>query len=107
MGVAVRIASPSVSVQKLFPLPVYTSGFVVDISVSDVARCRTMSAVSYSDRAWSKMRCSRWDLFVIYFRSRDISTFGLMAAILLSGCRSMSGNVDSAISTSDMVENAG
>ncbi len=30
MGVAVRIASPSVSVQKLFPLPVFTSGFVTD-----------------------------------------------------------------------------
>jgi len=28
---AVEIASPSVSVQKLFPLPVYTSGFVTSI----------------------------------------------------------------------------
>ncbi len=55
VGVAVGIASPSVSVQKLFPLPVSTSGFMVDISVSVVGRCRTMSAVSYSDRAWSKM----------------------------------------------------
>jgi len=31
--VAVEIASPSVSVQKLFPLPVSTSGFVADICV--------------------------------------------------------------------------
>ncbi len=31
VGVAVGIASPSVSVQKLFPLPVSTSGFVTDI----------------------------------------------------------------------------
>ena len=30
-GLAVGIASPSVSVQKLFPLPVSTSGFVADI----------------------------------------------------------------------------
>ena len=31
MGVAVGIALKSVSVQKLFPLPVSTSGFVDDI----------------------------------------------------------------------------
>ncbi len=31
VGVAVKIASPSVSVQKLFPLPVSTSGFEADI----------------------------------------------------------------------------
>ncbi len=31
VGVAVGIASPSVSVQKLFPIPVSTSGFVADI----------------------------------------------------------------------------
>jgi hypothetical protein len=55
VGVAVGIASPSISVQTLFPLPVSTSGFVADILVSDVGRCRTMSAVSYSGRAWSKM----------------------------------------------------
>ncbi len=36
VGVAVGIASPSVSVQKLFPLPVSSSGFVADICVSDV-----------------------------------------------------------------------
>ena len=31
VGLAVGIASPSVSVQKLFPLPVSTSGVVADI----------------------------------------------------------------------------
>ncbi len=36
VGLAVEIASPSVSVQKLFPLPVSTSGFVADIRVSVV-----------------------------------------------------------------------
>ncbi len=36
VGVAVGIASLDVSVQKLFPLPVLTSGFVADICVSDV-----------------------------------------------------------------------
>jgi hypothetical protein len=55
MGVAVGIALKSVSVQKLFPLPVSTSGFVADSSVADVCRCRTMSAMSYSGRADSKM----------------------------------------------------
>ena len=40
VGVAVGIASKSVSVQKLFPLPVSTSGFVADILVSDADQCR-------------------------------------------------------------------
>ena len=31
MGVGIEIASISVSIQKLFPLPVSTSGFVADI----------------------------------------------------------------------------
>ena len=55
VGVAVGIASKSVSVQKLFPLPVSTSGFVADICVSHVGRCRAMSAASYSGRASPKM----------------------------------------------------
>ena len=55
MGVAVGIVSKSVPVQKLFSLPVSTSGFVADILVSDVGQCRTMSAVSYSCQAWSKI----------------------------------------------------
>ncbi len=38
VGLAVGIASPSVSVQKLLPLPVSTSVFVADISVSDVGQ---------------------------------------------------------------------
>ncbi len=50
VGVAVAIASPSVSVQKLFPLPVPWP----TLWVPDVALCRTMSAVSYSTRALSK-----------------------------------------------------
>ncbi len=36
VGVAVEIALPSVCVQKLFSLPVSTSGFVADTCVSDV-----------------------------------------------------------------------
>ena len=55
VGVAVGIVSLTLSVPKFFALPVSTSGFVADISVSDVGRCRTMSALSYSGRAWSKM----------------------------------------------------
>ena len=54
-GVAVGIASPSVSVQKLFPLPVSTSGFVADTCASDVGQRRAMSAVPYLSQAWSKM----------------------------------------------------
>ncbi len=39
VGAAVGIASPAVSVQKLFPLPVSTSGFMADTCVSDVGPC--------------------------------------------------------------------
>ena len=55
VGIAVEIASPPVSVQTLFPLPVSTSGFVADICVSGVGRCRAVLAVSYLSRAWSIM----------------------------------------------------
>ncbi len=51
VGVAVGIASPCVSVQKLFPLPVSTSGFVADACVSDVGQGRALSAVSFLRRA--------------------------------------------------------
>ncbi len=55
LGVAVEIASPSVSVQKLFLLPVFTSGFQADTCVSGVARYLAVLAVSYLSRAWSIM----------------------------------------------------
>ncbi len=55
VGVAVEIASPYVSVQKLLPLPGSTSGFVANICIFGVGRCRAMSAVSNSGPAWSKM----------------------------------------------------
>ncbi len=54
VSVAVGIASPSVSVQKLFPLPVFNSGIVADILVSDVGRCLVVSAAPKLSRTWSK-----------------------------------------------------
>ncbi len=51
VGVDVGIASPSVSVQKVFPLPVPWP----TLWLPDVGLCRTMSAVSVSSRALSKM----------------------------------------------------
>ena len=54
VGVAVGIASPSDSVQKLFPLPVSWPTFQFPMS-ADVGQCRTRSAVLDSGRAWSKM----------------------------------------------------
>ncbi len=55
VGVVVGIASPSVSVQKLFqlpgPLPVSWPTFELPMS-ADVAQC---PQCSYSGRAWSKM----------------------------------------------------
>ena len=45
VGVAVEIASPSVCVKKVFLLPVSTSGFVADIRVFGVGRCRAVLTV--------------------------------------------------------------
>ncbi len=57
--VAVGIASPALSVEKLFSLPVSGSGFhfrfFIDILLLDVCRCQAVSAVKYLSRAWSKM----------------------------------------------------
>ena len=50
IGVTAKIASPVLSVQKLFPLPV----LVADILGSDAGQCRAMSSVSHLSRAWSK-----------------------------------------------------
>ncbi len=47
VGVAVIIASLAVSVQKLFPLPVPWP----TLRVSDVDRCRAVSAVTFLSRA--------------------------------------------------------
>ncbi len=55
VGIAVEIASPSVSVRKLFPLSVSISGFVADICVSGVGQCRAITTVPYVSRAWLKM----------------------------------------------------
>ncbi len=51
VGVAVGNASLSVSVEKLFPLPVPWP----TLWVPDVGVCRAMSAVSYSSLALSKV----------------------------------------------------
>ncbi len=48
VGVSVGIASPSVSVQKLFLLPVYSLPFCA----TDVGRCRALLAESNPCRAW-------------------------------------------------------
>ena len=55
VGVAVGIASPALSVQKLFPLPVSTSGFLSTFPVPDIGRRRAVSAVTYLSRPWSQM----------------------------------------------------
>ena len=107
VGVAVGIASPSVSVQKLFPLPVSTSGFVAGISVSDVGQCR-VSALPYPSWEWSKMwgwnsleslhhQFAFKSYFHFRFRCRRFSFRG----------RTMLGCVIRAISKLGMVENVG
>ncbi len=49
VGIAVGIASRSVSVQKLFPLPVSTYGFVADIWVSVVGLLGILEDVRSTD----------------------------------------------------------
>jgi len=56
VGVAVEIASPSVSVQKLFLL---STVCWPQFCISDVGQCRTMFAVPFLSWAWSKIWGSR------------------------------------------------
>ena len=50
VGVAVGIASLTLSVPKLFPLPVSTSGFLSTFPVPDIGRRRAVSAMTYLSR---------------------------------------------------------
>jgi len=51
VGLASGIASPSFSVQKLFPLLVSW----MTLRVPDAGRCRVLSAMPFLSRTWSKM----------------------------------------------------
>ena len=86
---------------RLFPLPVC----IVAISVHDVGRRRTMSTVAYLRRAWLKM----WGAIAISLLCHAYPEIqcnsGLNAAILFSGCRRMSVNVDDGTVELGMVEN--
>ena len=72
VGVAVGIASPSVSVQMLFPLPVSWPTYEFPIS-ADVGQCRQCHIRIRHGR---KCCGSRWNHFAICFRSKVISTSG-------------------------------
>ncbi len=84
VGVAVGIASPSVSVQKLFPLPVPWP----TLWIPDAGLCRTMSAVSYSSRALPTI----WRQYRIAYICLSIQKLCvhacLASAILKFACRS-------------------
>ncbi len=71
VGVGFGIALSSVSIQKLFPLPVSTSGFVADKCVSDVGRCWAMSAVPNLCRAWLEIGGQQleWRCYLFPFTS--------------------------------------
>ncbi len=75
VGVAAEIASPSVSVQKLSPLPVPWPS----LWVPDVGLCRTMSALSYSGRALSKIWHQPIESrrYVFKFKSYAYTLFGI------------------------------
>ena len=96
VGVAVGIASPCVSFQKLFLLPVSwpTHAFPMLAEVGPCWQCHIY--VGHGRKYGS----NRWNCIAI-------SASGLIAAISHSGCRSMSDNVRSAISKSGVVENVG
>ena len=74
VGVAVGIASPSLSVQKILS----TSGFVADILGFRCRRCRAVSAVPYFSRTSTKIWGIRCNRVAIASRSKGpISTYGL------------------------------
>ena len=85
VGVAVGIASPSVSFQKLFPLPFpWPTSWVPDVGI-----CRTMSPVSYSSRALSKMWHQPIESRRYVFQFKRICLHACLAsAILRFACRS-------------------
>ncbi len=70
VGVAVEIALPSVSVQKLFPLPVPWP----TLCLPDVGLCRAMSAVSYSSRTLLKIWRQPIELIRYLFPFKDMLT---------------------------------
>ncbi len=73
VGVAIGIASPSVSVQKLFALPVSRPKFELSMSAG-VGQCRQCHIrVGHGRKCWG----SRWNRLAICFRSKAISTSGL------------------------------
>jgi len=102
VGVAVGIASPALSDQKLFPLPVSTSGSVVD---SSGFRCRPMScnvdsAISESgivENVGVAFGIGSPALSVQKCFPLPVSASGSVADISGFRCRQMSGNIDSAI----------
>ncbi len=59
----------------------------------------------YSSQAWSKMRGKNWNLCAIFYFSKIIAIFSLVAAIINVGSRATSGNVRSDKVSSGMVEN--
>jgi len=104
--VAVGIATPCDSVQKLFPLSSFIPGFWPTFELPTSADDRTIRPVSYSGRACRKCGRSHWNRFVsvsvqklFHFRSLPVSwpTFELPSQADV-------GNVGSVYSVG-MVEN--
>ena len=104
VGVAAEIALPSFSVQKLF---------LLSVCIIAILRfpCRPTSAHVVSCISESGMVENvgvALDISLLSHASPEIQcTSGLSAAILFSGCRRMSVNVDDAAVELGMVENMG
>jgi hypothetical protein len=112
MEVAVEIASPSLSVQKLFPLPVC----VVDVRVPDAGSlCRTtsgrvVSRISESGVAGNvgvAVEIASPSLSVQKLFLLPVCVVGIRVLDAGSRCRPTSDRVVSGISESDMAENVG
>jgi len=107
VGVAVGIASPSISVQKFFPLPVSWSTFALPTS-ADVGQCRQCHI-----RVGHGRKCggSHRNCFAIFFRSKVISTSGFHFRFrdrhFSYRCRPMSDNSAVSYSGSGIFENVG
>jgi len=110
VGVAVEIWSQARPVQFLFPFPVLVAAILIFGSRStfgNVGRRRAVSAVAYPSQARPKIWGRSWNRGAICHRSKDISTSGLMTAILNFGSRTTSDNVRGDIVKSSMVDNVG
>ena len=87
MGIAVGIAAPLFAVQKLFPLPVLLAailnfGSLPSSTNVDQRRLTSDSVLAVKSKSGVVENQGLWNRVAICYRSKVISSSGLVAAIL-------------------------